>query len=106
MFTQKPEGNLRSHPVFRNSILHDNWLKINKKTKKISLCFWFRKESANPGVKRKISIYKNFRMCYYVCGEDWALARLDPRVFVFNQLPSRGWSKKYTRVPKARGYLI
>ena len=26
--------------------------------------------------------------------------------FVFNQLPSRGWSKKYTRVPKARGYLI
>ena len=95
MSTKNRTGKFRSHPVFRNFILHDKRLKINKKTKKISAPFWLRKESANPPGKRKISIYKEFRMCYYVCGEDWAL---DPAMqgfplgkalsscFVFNRL--------------------
>ena len=72
---QKPERNLRSHPVFRNYILHDKRLKINNKTKNFSVHFPFGKETPNHRGKRKISIYKKFIMCYYVCGEDWALAK-------------------------------
>ena len=103
MFTQKPERNSRSHPVFRNFILHDKQLKINNKTKKISLCFWLCKESANPRVKRKISIYKNFRMCYYVCGEDWALTRLMPCI---SFLTGCRLVKKYIRMDLGKNTLF